>query len=158
MSFSWFKKQKPWLNGGIIGVGVCILLFVLYLAIYWPLVNRFFLGPTGEPSDRFLIPVMATGHIVPLLSIFYSPYVYEAICPHTALLCTNWTIQPTEGCVPWTMEGYAGCCIELIATPTTVCTVFADQIAFWGLALLLIGVYFVLGAGIGYLIGKRKPI
>ena len=61
------------------------------------------------------------------------------------------------GSVPWALEtGEAGYCVVQTMTPTDACANLSEIIGFLGLLLLLLVVYFILGAIIGMIIEKLK--
>ena len=68
---SWFKHKSLWLQGGIIGILVCVLLAVFYITIYNAFFIQFF--PEGQlPMYSLLLPI-ATGHFF----VFAAHFVAE---------------------------------------------------------------------------------
>ncbi len=153
---SYFPK-KLWLRGGIIAVIVCVGLFLFYSCIYFPIINNLYVEDIasygGTPEWTTTIPLV-TGHFFPLLSGFIVPHGF--LCEFTEPVCTNWSSENATGSVLWTMEGQAGYCLEQTMTPTDSCAKLSEIVGFLGLTTLLVGVYFVIGAGIGIFIQKRK--
>ena len=152
-----FLPKKLWLRGGITGVIVCLVLFLFYIFMYFPAVDKSYTEDTaaysGTPAWTTTVPLV-TGHFFPLLSGFIIPYGF--LCEFTEPNCTLWSATDGAGGSPWIMEGQAGYCIKQTRTPTDFCANLSEAVGFWGLAALLTGVYFVIGAVIGGLIQKRK--
>lgn len=158
-----FSSKKSWLKGGIIGIAVCLLLSLFYAEIYFPILDKVY--GNNKPSDQALLLPLTTGHIFPFLSGFIVPYGF--LCKPTVPFCTEWSISPNglperltaspDG-VPWTENGQQGYCLNVIMQPTTMCANISGQVGFWGLALILLASYFVVGAIIGWGIGKRKRV
>ncbi len=152
-----FLPKRLWLRGGIIGAIVCIVLFLFYIFIYFPTIDKIYAEDIkaygGTPAWTTTVPLM-TGHFFPLLSHFIVPYGF--LCEFKEPICTSWSATNEPGGVPWTMEGQAGYCIEQTMTPTDSCANLSEAIGFWGLAAMLLGIYFVIGAAIGGFIQKRK--
>ncbi len=152
-----FFSKKPWLQGGIMGVIVCILLFLFYIFMYLPAIHEIYAEEIAEyggaPSWTTNV-MMVTGHFFPILSGFIVPYGF--LCKPTVPVCTYWSAEYEPGGVLWMMEGQPGYCIEQIMTPANSCANLSETVGFLGLASLLLVVYFVIGAIIGELIQKRK--
>jgi len=153
----WFLSRKLWLRGGIIGVIVCIVLFLFYIFIYFPAIDKIYAEDIeaygGTPAWTTNVPLV-TGHLFPLFSGFIVPYGF--LCEFTEPICTLWSAVNEPGGVPWTMEGQAGYCIQQTMTPTNSCDNLSETVGFLGLAAMLLGIYFVIGAAIGGFIQKRK--
>ncbi len=172
----YFKKQKPWLQGGIVGVGVCLLLFVFYIFIYFPTINKIYAEDIakygGTPAWTTNIPLY-TGHLFPLFSHFIiegSPLV-GAFCKPTEKICISWVakeffpeIHPGEECVPLTLEDEEmgelinGCCEQQEMAPKESCRETVEISGFFALVLILFAVYFLIGAGIGWVIARKRRI
>lgn len=117
---SWFKHQPLWLQGGIIGILVCVLLVVFYITVYNAFLVQSF--PDGMlPWYSLFLPI-ATGHFF----IFVSHFIAEGY------------VAPVLGCVN-------GNCFS-----------WAEGITFIGSGIMLLLLYFGIGAGIGWFIQKRK--
>ena len=147
----WFKSQKFRLRGGIFGVIICVVLLLFNLLVYFPIIANVY---GGMIPGWALIPPMITGHAFPILSHFIIPYGW--LCKFTELICTSWSVESAPGAIPWKVEGTAGYCIEQTMTPTSSCADFSEIVGFWGITILLLVAYFMLGAIIGKVIEKRK--
>jgi len=148
----WFFSKKLWLQGGIIGVIICIALFIFNILIYFPVINSIY--EDNIPQFTLILP-MATGHFFPIFSDFIVPYGF--LCEFTVPICTSWSAFQEMGSVPWALEtGEAGYCVVQTMTPTDACANLSEIIGFLGLLLLLLVVYFILGAIIGMIIEKLK--
>lgn len=151
--------KKPWLRGGIISAGICVLLFLFYLFVYFPIIEKVYSEQTASdgtlPAWSTTIPLV-TGHLFPLFSHFIWPY--SLLCEFTESRCVSWAASDlAPNCaVPWVEEGQQGCCLQLIKEPTSACEARSEMIGFGSLSLLLIAIYFVIGAGIGWFVGRRK--
>ncbi len=145
------KSKKYVLRGGLIGLFVCLVLFVFYMFLYFPIIEN---GYRGVMSGWVLVIPLVTGHAFPLLSHFIVPYGF--FCKLTKPECVNWVADKDLHCVPWTMEGVEGCCREKVMTPTSACDQMSERIGFWGLTIILFGIYFMIGAGIGLIKQKRR--
>lgn len=144
-------KSKPPLRGGIIGIIVCLILFLFNLYVYFPLVT----DAEGVISSWALVPPLITGQLFPMFSIFIVPY--GLFCEFTEPTCVRWSAGYSyPDCIPWEMEGVQGCCQEQVMQPTAVCDKLSDQIGFIGLSVLLFLGYFLVGALIGKYVWKRK--
>ena len=64
----WFAHKPAWLRGGIVGVIVCILLFVFYVTVYFKVIDYVYRDGLF-PNTALLLP-FATGHLFPLFSHF----------------------------------------------------------------------------------------
>ncbi|MDP3698696.1 MAG: hypothetical protein Q8R47_03845 [Nanoarchaeota archaeon] len=158
-----FQSKPAWLKGGIKGSIICVILFLFYLLIYFPVINNIYAEDIaiygGTPAWTTAIPLF-TGHLFPLFSGFVVPYGF--FCKSTEPICTQWVIEDIaaeEGldCVPWIDgEGGAGCCIEQSTAPTDTCAKISDGVGFAGLMILLMGIYFVIGAIIGRIIHQKS--
>ena len=143
--------SKPSLKGGIIGIIICLILFLFNLYIYFPLVTN----DEGVISQRALIFPFVTGQAFPMLSIFIVPY--GLFCEFTEPTCVLWSAGYSyPDCIPWEMEGTQGCCQEQVMQPTAACDKISDGIGFFGLTVLLFIAYFLIGALMGKYVGKRK--
>lgn len=69
----WFLKGSPWLKGGIIGVIVCVVFFLFYLFIYFPVIDKIYANDIakygGTPGWTLVLPTY-TGHFFSLFSGF----------------------------------------------------------------------------------------
>ncbi len=117
---SWFKHKPLWLQAGIIGILVCVLLAVFYITVYYALLIQFF--PDGQlPAYSLFLPI-ATGH----LFVLGAPLVAKGY------------VAPMIGCM------------------SEDCFNRVDWITLIGTAILLLLLYFGIGAGMGWFIDKRK--
>ncbi|MEK6920708.1 MAG: hypothetical protein AABX82_02405 [Nanoarchaeota archaeon] len=171
----WFQTRERWLRYGIIAVFICILLFLFYLFIYFPVYRFFF---EQNESDAILLLPTITGHMFPLFSHFIveGNSLTPQFCSYTKENCLVWVseefwmseeflmseefaseVEENQECVPWTtFEGIPGCCARLEMSPTTACAERVEMGAFWGAVILLVLLYFLIGAGIGFFLQKRK--
>ncbi len=147
----WFTSKKLWLRGGMIGVIVCLALFLFNLFIYFPIINHVYGGMT--PDGVLILPTI-TGHVFPILSIFIVPYGW--LCKFTEPTCVHWSAESAPGAIPWTMEGTPGYCVEQTMAPTSSCADLSEMVGFFGLILLLFDAYFAIGAIVGLVMQKRK--
>ncbi|MBI5391072.1 hypothetical protein HZB02_06310 [Candidatus Woesearchaeota archaeon] len=133
------EKRSPrlWLKGGIIGVVVCVCLFIFYAYGYFPLLQSIY-GSEPQPGWT-LIPPIVTGHIFPLFSGFIVPYGFG--CPFTETACMEWSF---------------GYCLKQEMFPTEACADRSEMIGFFSLVIILLAVYFGIGALIGWLIGRSE--
>lgn len=155
---NWFQFKKQWLQGGLKGIVVCIILFLFYIAVYFPIINNIYAEDIaaygGTPAWTTTLPTI-TGHIIPIFSGFIVPYGF--LCMFSETICVHWSTTPEPGSVPWILEtGEVGYCVEQSMVPTTACADFSEKVGFFGLAFLLLTVYFIVGAAVGWLREKRK--
>ncbi|MBS3123469.1 hypothetical protein J4437_02410 [Candidatus Woesearchaeota archaeon] len=158
-----FKTKKLWLKGGIIALAVCLILGLFYLFAYFPIIDKIYAADIeaygGTPEWTTTIPIL-TGHFFPLVSHFILPYGF--LCEFKNPICTYWaaeealTVEEKQNCITETVEGTPGCCVEQTMQPTEFCANVSEIVGFGGLTLLLFGIYFALGAGIGITIQKVK--
>jgi hypothetical protein len=161
-----WRNVPLWLKGGLIGVGICIALFFFYIFMYFPLVEN----DIGIPNNALILP-MVTGHALPILSHFIVPYGF--LCEDSVKHCTAWVSEAfvedyEEGllpqdalpkdyvCDPLVQEGVQGCCTTWTDSPTTTCSNISEGVGFFGSLILLLGIYFGIGAVVGRIIQKRK--
>lgn len=149
--------KKRWIKGGLLGFILCVILFLFYIYVYFPMINAHYaedIETYGGTPAWTTVPPLITGHFFPMLSGFIVPYGF--MCEFTEPVCTYWSIDPEYSSVPWTMDGQAGYCIEQTLTPTDACATASEHIGFWALASALGGVYFAIGAIIGNITEKKK--
>ncbi|MBI1970489.1 hypothetical protein HYS47_01975, partial [Candidatus Woesearchaeota archaeon] len=167
---SWFHSKPLWLRSGFLGIAVCIALFLFYLFLYFPIINVVYADHIaaygGTPAWTTNIPLF-TGHLFPLFSHFViegTPLI-SRFCEETIPDCTQWAAKEYytgTDCVEWkesdpeTRTEYDGCCEDLIMTPTPACEDRAELAGFIILALVLIGIYFLIGAALGFMIQIKK--
>ncbi len=153
--------KKPWLRGGIIGAAICVLLFLFYFFAYFPVIDKVYaeqLATQGStPAWTTSLPIF-TGHLI--FAFLVEPMGYslsKQVCASHPV-CNNWVhADLAPGCtLPWKEEGIDGCCISPDTAPAEPCGRYVRNITSLSLILLLIGIYFLIGAGIGWLVGKRK--
>lgn len=149
--------KKPWLRGGIIGAGICVLLFLFYFFAYFPVIEQEYLDSSSGtiPAWSTTLPLF-TGHLFPLFSHFIWPY--GLLCELTESRCVSWAASDlAPGCaVPWVEEGQQGCCLQLIKEPTPACEARSEMIGFISLSSLLLAAYFVIGAVVGWFLSRKK--
>ncbi len=155
----WFQTRELWLRWGIAGASICVLLFLFYLLVYFPTYRFFF---EQNESDAILLLPTITGHLFPILSHFIveGSSLASQFCPYTEEHCVYWmaeeiALEENKECVPWTSEGVSGCCAQLEMSPTTACVDRVEMGVFWGMSILLVLIYFIIGAGIGFVVQKR---
>ncbi len=148
-----FQALKPWLRGGLRGIVVCIALGLFYVGIYFPLAALFKVGDVA-----LLLPLLITGHFFVVMSQWIIPH--GLFCAKQEHLCLQWSTYETPGSIPWPNPegGVAGYCSDLITTPTGSCGALSDALGFFTLALLLLLIYFALGAAIAQYIHRKKAI
>lgn len=160
------------------GVAVCIALLLFYLFAYFPLIDKIyaehierkegtpacFERSGGAPAWTTSIPLY-TGHFFPLFPHFIleGNSVVPSFCQATEPHCVSWVsteLAQEEGldCLPWIEEeeGVPGCCKEQIMQPTMACEERVEALGFFALLLLLAGVYFIIGAAIGWVVQQRN--
>ena len=155
----WFQTRQLWLRYGIIGASLCIFLFLFYLLVYFPIFGLIF---EGEESDIILLLPTITGHFFPLFSHFIveGSSLTNQFCPSTEEHCVYWmaeeiAVEENRECVPWISEGVSGCCAQLEMSPVAACADRVEMGVSLGMSALLVFVYFVIGAGIGFIVQKR---
>lgn len=131
------KRMKPWLRGGLIGVAVCIALFLFYIFVYFPIGSKVF---NGMLPYAFLLLPLITGHVFVVMAHFVLPYGW--MCQFTEVRCQEW--RAVEGCV------------NEIARPTAECANMSEWVGLGLLALTLLVLYFVVGAAIATFLSRRK--
>lgn len=169
----WFQSRKPLLKGGIIGAAICVLLFLFYILVYFPIIDKVYANDIavhgGTPGWTTDIP-MYTGHLFPLFSHFVveGMAMPDRLCTVTGEVeqhCGSWIHKDYytgRNCIPWGSDNpdiaatFEGCCIDLVMTPTAECDERVELLGFFVLVLLLISVYFAIGAVVGWLVGRRK--
>ena len=157
----WFQSRELWLRWGIIAASICVLLFLFYLFVYFPVYRFFF---EQEESNTILLFPTVTGHIFPILSHFIveGTSLTNQFCAQTEEHCTSWVAkeiaeEENQECIPWTtFEGASGCCVNFETSPVTACADRVEISVFFGSGVLLVLIYFIIGAGIGFFIQKRK--
>jgi len=148
----WFSRRKTWVKGGILAGTVNIVLYIFYLTIYLPIVGHFF---REMPPDGVWILPMITGHFFVFMSGFFVPY--DLFCSFTQSVCTEWSQSPVlNGGIPWTMDGQSGYCLMQTMTPTNACAHASEIITFFAGALVLLGIYVLVGFLLGVYLDKRK--
>ncbi len=169
--------KRAWLIGGIIGVVICLILYLFYTFVYFPaFTNNFANNPSDNsdilssnnpdstvqntlPSYALLLPTV-TGHVIPMMAHFLVPY--GMFCEFTEPVCVLWGAKinldgsEVKDCVPWTMDGTEGCCMKQITQPTSECADHSEMIGSIALLVILFIIYFMVGAMIGSFIQRRK--
>lgn len=156
MNFKFFH-QKTWLFGGMSGVIVCVGLFLFYMFIYFPGIEKFYaadIEKTGYPPAWTTALIFPTGHFLPFLSGFFVPYGFQ--CEFTEPHCTHWSADYEPGSEPWTLDGQKGYCIQKSMAPSAACADKSEAVGFWFLSAVLVGIYFMVGAIIGGLIQELR--
>lgn len=151
--------KKPWLRGGVIGAGICILLFLFYFFAYFPVIENNYLDRSSGtlPAWATALPTF-TGHLI--FAFLVEPMGYslsKQVCT-TNPVCNNWVhadLAP-DCIVPWKEEGIDGCCFSPDTAPAEPCGRYVRNITSLSLILLLVGIYFLIGAGIGWFLSRRK--
>ena len=162
------KNIPLWLRGGLLGVALCIFLFLFYMFVYFPLIDRmyktdYYTYNTLPPAWSTTIPLI-TGHLFPLFSGYSTPV--ELFCKSTEPICIHWRAQElvpeTTKCIPWEDpsggKGVPGCCLDLQKVPSPLCREKAEKIWSWSLVITLFIIYFMIGAVIGRIMNNRKKI
>ncbi|MDO8643006.1 MAG: hypothetical protein Q7R76_05525 [Candidatus Woesearchaeota archaeon] len=153
--------KKPWLRGGVIGAALCVVLFLFYLFVFVPLTHSVYsdqIASTGfAPEWTTNIPLY-TGHLI--VAFYIEPLGGEfasSVCPKEPN-CYSWSAADfVPNCAtPWKMEGQNGCCTGLAYVPKEPCAQYVQNGTGIALSLLLVGIYFVVGAGVGWGWGRRK--
>ncbi|MBI4453735.1 hypothetical protein HY636_03770 [Candidatus Woesearchaeota archaeon] len=162
---TFVQSKKRILIGGAIGVAICLLLFLFYIFVYFPLIDTVYYSDStdGSTPQWLLMPPTITGHSFPLFSHFIieGTSVTTMFCKATNPECVNWgnwalLNKDMAGCdTPWIMEGTAGCCVEKIMAPDESCSEKVEIAGFAILAGLLLVIYFILGAVVALLTQKR---
>ena len=152
-----WEKMPYWLKGGMIGVVICILLFLFYVMAYFPLLTD---TSSGMMSNSALFLPMVTGHAFPILSHFIVPYGF--LCEFSEESCTAWSSsealrEHSGSCLkPMVMEGVEGCCTTLTPQPTPFCDSLSEAVGFFGFVLLLLGIYFGIGAVVARMVYRKR--
>lgn len=157
---NWFRTRPLPLRFGLIGVLLCIGLFLFYLLLYFPVYSFFF---HDAESDAILLLPTITGHLFPFFSHFIveGSSLTQQFCPYTEEHCLYWmaeeiAAEENKECVSWTSEGIAGCCVDVEMSPTAACADRVEMSVFLGSSIFLVLLYFIVGAGIGFVVQKRK--
>lgn len=139
---TWFQSRPLWLKGGILGVIICIALFLFYGFIYFPIIDTF----STADKDSFVAPLVITGHYIPLISSLFleGSNIMNFFCEPTVKICVESSIE-------------FGCLREDII-PKGACVERVIQYGFWSASFLFIVFYFILGSIVGYWIQKKKHI
>ena len=150
--------QKLWLRGGIIGAVVCVALFLFYTFIFFPIINNLYeedIESYGRtPTWTTTIPLL-TGHLFVFFSHDLAPS--SLLCKSTEPMCLRWeSAELTSSGVPMVIDGQVGYCVDQVMVPAESCAELSEQVGFWMFALLLILIYFGLGAAIGGSMQKGK--
>ncbi|QQR84212.1 hypothetical protein IPJ72_03435 [Candidatus Peregrinibacteria bacterium] len=135
------QPKKRWLYGGMRAVVICIVLGIFYLTIYFPAIKA--LSKDGLPNGSMILPTI-TGHAFPLLSHFVIPHGW--MCEATEPVCVMWSIDSAPDSIPWVMDGNPGYCHEQIMQPTSECDERSEKVGAIGLWLMLLIIYFIIGA------------
>lgn len=153
--------KKPWLRGGIIGAGICVLLFLFYFFVYFPVIDNVYaeqLASQGStPAWTTALPTF-TGHLIFAFLIEPTGYSLSKQVCATNSVCNNWVhADLAPDCfMPWKEEGVDGCCLSPSTEPVEPCGRYVRNITSLSLILFLIAIYFLIGAGIGWFVGRRK--
>ena len=158
---NWFLGQKLWLRGGIIGVIVCLILFMFYYAVFSLLFKIYGEGEQNLPISGVITTMsVVTGHMF----VFFSHDVVPTglICKATEPVCADWVSKdsihgtPSPSLVPLTMENTPGYCTDYRMEPTSTCSDKAEKVGFWMFALMLTLIYFCIGAAVGRSVEKKN--
>src|SRR3989338_829360 len=157
-----YEDLPLWLRYGVITSCICILLFLVYLYIYFPLIAQ---TNQAWPHTRIpewgYTPTLLTGHLFVFLSGMSTPV--ELFCQPTEQKCFHWQnkdMVPKESeCISWPDlsgdKNLQGCCLDLNKVPSSACTENAQQTWGWMLAIALFLVYFSIGAVLGLIIQRK---
>lgn len=73
MKFKKMFSEKTWLKSGVIGIVICATLFLFYIFVYFPIIDRIYADDIakygGTPNWTLSIPFY-TGHFFPFFSSF----------------------------------------------------------------------------------------
>lgn len=157
----WFTKKKLWVQGGIIGMATCMGLFLFY-GFYFSTMHRLIYTDDGNlemPSSELILPTI-TGHAIVGLEFFLieGSNIPAFFCKATETVCNEWSLLPDQGGIPWKNPetGQDGFCLQQETTPKTSCIDRVENGAFLISILLLEGIYFGIGAGIGASVQWKK--
>jgi hypothetical protein len=127
------------MNGGLIGLAVCFVLYGFYICAFF-IVSAI----RSDVGSLVLYPAFFTGHAYSILSGFMSDTT--PFCPNIEPVCTYWTAQ--SGCVQQVMQ------------PTSSCRSAVEISLFFARTLGLFTVYYligaILGAAIQFVKSKKK--
>ncbi len=147
------KNLKPWLRGGLLGLAACAVLFVFYIFVYFPMIDKVY-GKTNTPSSALILPTI-TGHTFSMFSGFIVPSSF--LCELSETTCTGWQAENPGYGESWQLEtGEHGYCTSKIKVPTTQCADLSEKVGFAMLSVLLFGIYFAIGAGLNNFLQKNK--
>lgn len=149
------ENMPYWLKGGIAGLLVCVVLFLFYVFLYFPLFTD---DTTGTISNKALVLPMITGQGFLILSHFIIPSGF--LCEDSVKECTGWSVEenlPEDYvCDPLVRESVEGCCTSWTYYPTDTCSILSERVGFFGLMIFLLGIYFMAGALIFRMMYQRK--
>ena len=161
--------MKPWLSYGIKGMVICLLLFLFYGSIYYPLIKEYVAVDGAVPESYELLPAI-TGHFFPFMTHFIveGSSLIPLFCKTTEKNCVQWTAkefareQGEECSTPWTLpdsetgKSLEGCCNQLIQTPSENCSERVETAVFFLMLFLLLSMYFALGVLVWWLKEKKR--
>ncbi len=130
----FIEKNRIALIGGLIGIMICLLLFVFYMFVYFPYLQKD--SDQSLLSYQFSLPAI-TGHLYPMMSHFLveGANFTSDICPNVDTVCNIWTLESG--------------CIESTPVPDANCIDKLDQVISLILTGILIACYFVVGFALG---------
>lgn len=153
-----FATQKPWVKGGVVGVGVCAVIFMFYVLIYFPIISTI---DSNHVASRALIPPVVTGHALPILAHFAleGSALPKALCEQIETRCVHWALEYEDGAVPWDgADGGTGYCRQQETVPAAACTERIEAATTVLSIGLLGGAYFLIGAATATIIARHKKL
>jgi hypothetical protein len=153
--------KKTALFGGIIGVVFCVLLFIFYIFVYFPIFSTE--NDDTDPSWLYLPPTI-TGHTFVLLSpfLFEASPIVDIACKAESPSCLHWMAGNIPGCTISKTElddsgtPIPGCCMKQIMVPDESCRERSGLVGIVILSVLLALIYFLIGALVAWIIRKRR--
>jgi hypothetical protein len=133
---SWLRAQPYWLQGSILAGLLCVGLFAFYILLYFPLAIR-----QGMLDDRFVWLPLITGHLYILFSGFFLSGG-GGFCPAVVPTCVEWRVDTG--------------CVHQVMTATPLCARFVEYFGPILAATMLVLLYMLVGALIGFLVGKYR--
>lgn len=141
-------KLKPWVASGLLGVSICIALYVFFYSVFS--LSRNAVNP------GLLRLSMVTGHGIVMLWGFVYPY--GLFCPQSTHY-SQWSAVPVPGGVPCNEFGSPGYCLEPSMRPDDACADLSGLIAFVVVLIAHFLIYFGAGALLSILslkLAKKK--
>ena len=80
----------------------------------------------------------------------------EWLCPLARTGCQACTIEQLPNCVPCSMGGIEGCCLNTVAKPTAECAAGTQWLSFALIVIIVLAIYFTVGAIIATYLSRKS--